>query len=184
LKGAYLLPCDVFVTRGPSLLAKGIRWATRDDRERPTQVNHVGAIVEAGPWQSVNCIEALERVEHHGFAEKYFQSGHWAAVYRPLNISDDAQGKILAYLHNQRGRKYGYGKIALHLLRKLTGWDFWLSHQTERYPICSYLVANAWKQAGLDFGCDERLATPDDIHDFMLTNPDKYQFIMQTGRLR
>lgn len=183
MKSAYLLPCDVFVTRGPSIFAKGIRWATRDKRERPTQVNHVGAIVEAGPWQSVQCIEALERVELHSFADKYADSGHWAAVYRPINVTAEQQGKILAYLHNHVGNKYGYGKIGLHLLRKITGWDFWLSKQTDRYPICSYLVAKAWKEAGLDFGCDERLATPDDIHDFMLSRKDAYQFVMQIGRI-
>lgn len=184
MKSAFLLPCDVFVTRGTSFLAKGIRWATRDKRERPTQVNHVGAIVEAGPWQDVRCIEALERVEHHSFADKYFQSGHWAAVYRPTNLTDEQQGAILAYLHDHVGNQYGYGKIGMHLLRKLTGWDFWLKRQTDRWPICSYLVAKAWKQAGLDFGCDERLATPDDIHDFMIANPEKYQFVMTVGTIR
>lgn len=184
MKSAYLLPCDVFVTRGRSLFARGIRWATRDKGERPTQVNHVGAIVEAGDWMDVQCIEALQRVELHSFARKYAGTDHWAAVYRPTNITTEQQGKVLAYLHNHVGNKYGYGKIGLHLLRRLTGSDFWLRHQTDRWPICSYLVAKAWKRAGLDFGCDERLATPDDIHDFMLANPEKYQFVLQIGRIR
>lgn len=178
-----LLPCDVFVTRGKGVFARGIRWATRDRGETATEVNHVGAIVEAGDWSEVRCIEALETVQLHSIAEKYDANGHGVAVYRPANLTVDQQSTILTYLHNHVGNSYGYGKIALHLLRKVTGRQFWLHHQTDRWPICSYLIARAWKEAGLDFGCDERLATPDDVHDFCRANPDKYSLVGTRGVL-
>lgn len=169
-----LVACDVFVSRGPSLMARGIQWATRERGESPTHASHAGVIVSSGPWRDVYSIEALERVVFHRWGDKYAR-GHWVEVYRPRNLTDDQRATILHYLHGRVGDRYGYAKIGLHLLRKLTGWEWPLRHPVDRWPICSYLVARAFREAGLDFGVHEGMATPDDIHDFCARRADLYE---------
>ena len=53
----------------------------------------------------------------------------------------------------------------------------------DRYPICSWLVAHAFKKAGKTFGVKPGAATPDDIWDFVRSNPDKYETVIELGPL-
>ena len=53
-----------------------------------------------------------------------------------------------------------------------------------KYPICSWVVADAFAKAGKDFGIKVGMATPDDILDFIEENPDKYTEIYPLKLLR
>lgn len=181
-----LLPCDLLFTQSPGLISRGIRWATTDPGESPAQISHVGVVVQAGQADKVAVIEALRS----GVVRRPF----WAsaepnkpvAVYRPLNLTQDQMWTILGYLGDRIGQRYGYGKIALHLLRSLVrkatrgrvSGDFltrasWIQDQ----PICSYLAGHAFAAAGLSFDVDAEIASPDDQWDFVNRRTDLYKTV-------
>ena len=174
-----LEPCDIFFTRGDSLFAYLIRRATRKKNEAPTWAGHVGCVVEAGEGYEAIVVEALTTVEQHPMKEQYESSVVEIKVFRPLSLTDDQKAKILAYLKRSVGERYGYAKIALHGIYWLTGWDWVLNFGfIKSRPICSYLVANAWKEAGLTFGMGlSKVPSPDDMMDFCAENPSRYQLI-------
>ncbi len=174
-----LKPGDIILTRGAGLISKGIRFFTRRIGEPRTKVNHVGLIVEAGPTNQAVVVEALSRVKRHTLAKQYGGGKAQVAVYRPLNLSVEQLGTITQVAESHVGKKYGYVKIALHM----ADWVLLGAHVFRRlgrmgkYPICSWLVADSYKAAGLDFGVARNAASPDDIHDFVTSNPDKYEKI-------
>lgn len=178
-KAMTYYPLDLFFTREPgSLLSMAILWATREEGEAPTEASHVGAIVTTGELQEVECIEALRRVKVHGLWDRYHGRGSELTIYRPVNLSARQQVRILDRLHSRVGQRYGYAKLLLHLLRKLTGDPDWLRLSfLDRWPICSYLTAVEFEREGLTFGVEGRMATPDDMLDFCQAHPDKYRLV-------
>jgi len=170
-------PLDLFFTRNASWLSKAIRWAEQEKGEAKSEASHVGAIVTEGYLEYVYCIEALKKVRRHSFWKKYHGKGK-VTIYRARNIGPEDRAAILKALHGHVGETYGYLKICLHLLRKLTGGRDWLKLCTlDRYPICSYLVATAFEARGLTFRVKGKRATPDDMLDFCQSNPDKWECV-------
>jgi hypothetical protein len=55
--------------------------------------------------------------------------------------------------------------------------------RVKRYPICSFLVADAYQAYGYDFGVSVYAAQPDDIWDYVTENPDIYEVIYPLGYL-
>lgn len=181
-----LQPCDVFLTRGTSLVSRLIRIFTRSFGERRTLVNHVGVIVQQGAPQTAVGVEALSHVRRGTLWSRYGpRSSDLIAVYRPLNLSAAEQAAIVAAAQGYVGRTYGYLAIAAHVLdwcllgaycaRRLV--------RMERYPICSWLVAHAFGKADKHFGVAAGMATPDDIWDFVTTRPQSYTLIRPLSRL-
>ena len=173
-----LQPCDIFFTKGDTLLGYMIRRATREKNEPPTWAGHVGMIVEPGEGLDAVCIEALNRVERHTLDSQYAGKAVEIRVYRPLTWSDEDKIAILVHLEAEVGERYGYAKIALHGLKWLTGWNWWLRLAViDRWPICSYLIADATARRGYRFGIDAKMATPDDMMDYCHENVTRYSFI-------
>lgn len=193
-----LRACDIFLSQGGSLLAQGIRWATREPGEGPTEVNHVGAIYKGGMLhgrapgmvlhrletahpQAIS-IEALGNGVVRRRFDVYAQEGQPVAIFRPRNLTDAQRSEIRYYLATMEGQTYGYGKLLVHLARRLVPGsraiiDPLAGAMVDKWPICSFLVAHAFREAGLDFGVSEDLATPDDIWDFCTSHPDKYELV-------
>ncbi|MEA2023600.1 MAG: hypothetical protein U9N79_04835 [Actinomycetota bacterium] len=171
-----LEPCDVFLTRGAGFVSRAIRVFTRRFGESRTKVNHVGIIVGEGTMVTAMAIEALVKVRKHPLGRYARKLDTAVAVYRPINLTEGEETAIVAKALSYEGDKYGIVKIAAHFVdwtlqgayvfRRLTRMD--------DYPICSWLVAHAFASGGKDFGCEPGAATPDDIWDFVTTNPDKY----------
>jgi len=69
----------------------------------------------------------------------------------------------------QVGKSHGYVKAVAHFLDwvLLGAYVFRRMARSKRYPICSWLVADAFKTAGKHFGVAPGAASPDDIWDFM-----------------
>lgn len=178
-------PLDLFFTRKPSSwLSRAILWATQEDGEEKSEASHVGAILTSGTLDQVVAIEALRKVRIHRLWNHYAGSGNHMTVYRPLNIGTIQRDRILERLRQREGQTYGYTKILWHLLRKLSGDPDWLKMSlVDRWPICSYLIAVEFEREGLSFGVEGRRATPDDQHDFVRDNPDKYQLIRPWARV-
>lgn len=173
-------PGDIFLTRGTSLISRLIRFFSRSIGESRTAVNHVGLVVSEGSLKSCVVVEALSRVKRHKLWARYGPpDDDKVAVFRPVNLTAEEIKKIVAYAEMQVGRKYGYLKIAAHLLDWLCFGIYFFRRLTndEKYPICSWLVACAFAKAGKYFDVEPGAAEPDDIWDFVTRHTDKYSEI-------
>lgn len=180
----YIVKGDIFCYNSKSSIGKIIKWAEQGYSEAPSIVAHTGIFVDDGELTEVNVIEALfpKGVVERPFWENYKDTLDRVYVLKPKNICKNKRDIIVNYCKNQVGKPYGTLKLLPHLadgviakvlhkrdvrfFRKLIG--------KNNFPICSFLVANAYAQVGLDFGITSNMATPDDILDFALSHPQKY----------
>jgi hypothetical protein len=180
-------PGDIFLTRGQAFISKAIRFFTRDTGEKPTKVNHVGVVVEAGEITTTVVVEALSKVKRHRLWKQYGPPREdGVAVYRATNLTPGEIETIVATANRQVGKKYGYLKIVAHFLDWLLNGAYFFRRLVPdgKYPICSWLVAHAFSKAGKHFGVEPGAAAPDDIMDFIEANPDKYTQVRPLVPLR
>lgn len=183
--GIQLASGDIVLTRSGGLVGWAIRTFTRHIGEGRTKATHTGIVVEGGPLESAVIVEALGKVKRHDLWGRYARARKEVAVFRPLNMTDADLAKVVAKAETYVGRRYGYLKLLAH-------WGDWvlqgayvfrrLANQ-DRYPICSWVVAYAFAEAGRHFGVEPGAATPDDIWDFVTGNPDAYLEVVALGRL-
>ncbi|MCL6454378.1 MAG: hypothetical protein K6T78_12270 [Alicyclobacillus sp.] len=142
-----LMPADLVFVRGRSLIDRAIEEVTH------SLYSHVALVVDA---EHLVEAQGAERVEIVG-ADKY--SG-CAEVYR-ADIDDATRSKIVANAVARCGQPYGYGLIAEELVREETGVQLpWSAHS---HPICSTLVADAIRSAGLPLCQGIAYPAPGDI---------------------
>ena len=168
---------DVFLTRGNSFISKVIRFFTRSIGEKRTKVNHVGLVVQSGSIKTAIVVEALSKVKRHTLWSQYGQpKKDSVAVYHATNLTPEQVEAIVAEAEKHVGKKYGYQMIVAHFLDWLLLGAYLFRRMVpgNKYPICSWVVADAFAKAGKDFGIKVGMATPDDIWDFIEENPDKY----------
>jgi len=168
--GVLLKPADIFLTRGSSFISRAIRFFTQGIGERKTKVNHVGLVVKGGDLKSAVVVEALSRVKRHKLWAQYGPpKKDSVAVYRATNLTTKEIKTIVAEAESQVDKKYGYIMIVAHLLDWLLLGAYFFRRlvPSERYPICSWLVAHSFKKAGKFFDVEPGMASPDDIWDFV-----------------
>jgi hypothetical protein len=167
---------DLVFTASNSWLGRAIRWFTQDPGEGKTEANHVGMITKGGTRATAWLVEALWKVRNHALS-RYVGRGQ-VAVFRPTNLTEQQKAAIAEYLAPLVGAKYGWYKLGFHAYARITGKKKVLKYMfLDKRPICSYLIAKAFSEAGLHFGVEPQAATPDDMMDFCIMNPDKYQII-------
>jgi hypothetical protein len=180
-----LEPADIFLTPGSGLVSRAIRFFSRRFGERRTKANHVGVVAAGGSFDEAVVVEALQQVAEHRLASRYGQTGtSQVAIYRPRRLAPAECAAVVTKARSYVGRDYGYLQLVGHFLdwflqgayvfRRLTGSD--------DYPICSWLVAHAYKAAGVHFGVEPGAAQPDDIHDFVERNPEQFARIQDFTR--
>lgn len=172
-------PCDLYLTTSETWPSRLVRWGSRSEGEDESQVSHVGLVTTAGALDEAQGIEALWEVTEHRIWEARRRTiSESVAVFRPTNLTTFERRVILEELRSHIGQRYGWWKLLFHLAAKLTGkrWPKSFFFLDDR-PICSHLVATAFEKAGLTFGVEGRSADPDDIWDFILSNPDKYRCV-------
>lgn len=176
-----LRECDIFLTRSMGLISRAIRFFTRHIGESRTKVDHVGIVVEGGPIEDAIVVEALSTgvVRHRLFAHYSKKRKTKLAVYRPINLTDEERATVVSAAENYVGRSYGYIKILAHFLDWLLqgAYVFRRLACMDDYPICSWVVAYAFAKASKTFGVEPGAASPDDIWDFAVKNPDKYTLV-------
>ena len=168
---------DVFLTRGNSFISRVIRFFTRGIGEKRTEVNHVGLVVEAGELSAAVVVEALSRVKRHRLLARYGPPRKDSvAVYRATNLTPEEVSTIVATAEKQVGKKYGWLMIAAHFLDWLLlgAYVFRRMVRGRKYPICSWLVAYSFSQAGKHFGVEPGEAAPDHIWDYIEQHPGRY----------
>jgi hypothetical protein len=164
-----LLPGDITFTRGRGFISRMIRLFTRRMGESRTKVNHVGVVVTQGPLREAVVVEALSRVRRHPLHKHYADGKTEVAVFRPYRLNEDEQARVVKAANAYTDCKYGYLMIAAHWLDWLLlgAYCFRRVVGSSNYPICSWLVAESFAQAGVRFGCEPRAASPDDIWDYV-----------------
>lgn len=178
---------DIFLTYGESFLSAGIRFFTRGVGEKRTKVNHVGIIVTEGTVANCRIVESISRAREIPLLEAYGPpKNDKVAIYRAINMSPEEIQRVVASARRQVGKRYGYFKVLTHLLDwcLLGAYVFRRLARDGNYPICSWLVAHAFEEAGKDFGVTPGAASPDDIWDFVSANHDKYTCIQPLTRLQ
>ena len=171
--------CDIFFTHGNSLLSRAIRLGEKHPGDWISVINHTGIVVEQGTIGSADVIEALSKVKKHTLWSHYHGQSDQVAIFRPLGLTDEQKKIIVDKAIEYEGRIYGYAKIATNALDFFTGGHYIFRRLTnsDRYPICSWVVAHSYSKVGLTFGCDPGQANPDDIWDYCIANPDKYELV-------
>jgi hypothetical protein len=168
---------DVFLTRGSSFISWAIRVCSRGIGEKRTQVNHVGLVVEDGSLRTAMVVEALSKVRRHRLWDQYGPpKKDEVAVFRPTNLTPEECDIIVATANRQVGKKYGYIMIVAHFLDWLLLGAYFFRRLVpgSKYPICSWVVAHAFAEAGKFFGVDPGAAEPDDIWDFIKDKRPQY----------
>jgi hypothetical protein len=162
------LPGDIVCFHGANWLSAAIQWATKSPGETPVFANHVGVFTSA-----IEITEALWTVTTRPACESLAGSAYqiWRNTTLTCAQRQAVAQKALTYV----GREYGVGKILLHLgdalLTKAVGSEVYAFRRLaslDRYPICSWVVAEAYAKAlGLSFGLPANEAAPDDIWRFI-----------------
>ena len=178
ISNLVLEPADIFFTQGTHWVSKAIRWFSRSKDEKPTEANHVGAVVVNGPLSQAKVVEALWKVRYGSLYEQYHDSNTKISIWRPKNIPKAEKFAIADEGLKYIGCKYGWWKILLHAI----GLKRWCSFK--KRPICSFLVGVMYDVKGYTFGKTPNMALdPDDIHDFCVNNPDKYELVLDWTKI-
>lgn len=176
---------DVVLTTSNHWLSKLIRWATRRGGEAPSNASHAAIVDDfLVPLPEVTIIEAGSTGVRRGKMAQWYSSKDQVCVWRPVNLSVMEREKVVEVIRKRVGQGYPYLKLLLHLVdEKLLG------GKTRARKIalldalvCSSLVGEGFHAKGWTFGKKDHLGlTPDDIEDFMIANPDKWECVRQWG---
>lgn len=172
---------DVFLTKGNGFVSRAIRFFTRAIGEKRTKVNHVGLVVEGEEIKTAFVVEAVSHVKRRRLWSGYGPpKKDSVAIYRATNLTQDEVNTIVARAESHVGKKYGYLMIVAHFMDWLLlgAYVFRRLVPGDNYPICSWVVADAFGKASKDFGVEVGAATPDDIWDFIVARkPGRYEMI-------
>lgn len=180
-----LHPCDIFFAHGEGIISKLIRVGETSLFESWSIVNHTGILVSSGKFEIADAVEALSRVRKHTLYHQYHNTSNKVEIFRPIGLTDEQQKLIVDKALSYVDKKYGYLKIVAHMMDYFIGEKYVFRRlvNSDNYPICSWLVAHAYKAADLNFGCDPGMANPDDIWDFCCKHPDKYEHIFDLQKI-
>ena len=98
----------------------------------------------------------------------------------PEKTKEEIHKEKVEKFKKQVDKKYGWLMIGAHFLDWLLlgSYVFRRLVPGNKYPICSWLVAHSFSEAGRYFGVNPGEASPDDIWDFITeTHPQLYEEI-------
>jgi hypothetical protein len=178
---------DILGYHNPGRLGRLITWATRAWREAPCVLSHAGIFVNEGSLQNVNVVESLvpKGICHRRFVTAY-DGGENCYILKPLNIMMEDRTAIVNHAYRSIGKPYGYGKaiaggldgvLSRLLLQRREVVFFRRLFVNEVFEDCSVMVADCYDKAGLNFGLRDSFVLPDDIWDYALAHPEKYEII-------
>ena len=166
---------------GDILAVRGKGWASREILKLTgNTVSHVGLVVANDPVPLVT--EALWRVKTHPI-ENSVGGTERSYILHPKNLTRAQTQAIIRGACGMSADGYGLWDLGLQLIDVTfkTTWptDHALALGLNQHPICSYLVAAAYGDAGLTFGMKlAQSISPADEYNFAVGNPDKYDVWM------
>ena len=170
-----LAPGDIVAVRGRGWLADGIIKAEYGDGMPPyNAVSHVGLLVAGDPIPVV--IEALNQVVTDPLDVTLAGCAR-AFVLHDKSLNENQRRAIIAKACTFSAKSYGYLDLFAQWLDANTGTTWWtdrMSGYLGHWPICSFVVAEAYSAVGLDFGVDNASCKPSDIMEFATKHPEIY----------
>lgn len=179
-------PGDIVFSKRSTLTSRLIRFFTRNAGESRSRVSHVALIVEKAYMNEAVTIEAnTPKVELRKFPTEYLfaddSRGSWW-VYRCSWLSDAQRAMIVKSASRYLNKPYSYWKVAMHTLDWVLqgAYVFRRLGSMDRYPICSWLVAQAYDRgAWITFDVDPGQASPDDIWDYVTRRGVPWQVVAE-----
>lgn len=142
-------PGDVIVVRSKTIVGRIIRWATHSWASHVAVYIGDGLVFEARPLGARAV--PLSRYQEY-------------RIYRP-QIAPDTLRIFLAALARKEGRGYDYGQIVSIAVDRLFGIK--LKAQNRRLAICSEIIYEAAKEAGIDLPrVNQAYITPGDFENW------------------
>jgi hypothetical protein len=175
-----LKPADIVLARSKGPLGWAIRLFERGDGKDKAVANHTGVM-----YDETTIIEALNKVLHRPLLEGYGPPNKTEiAIFRSVHLTPEQCDIIAQKAHEYQGDSYGYLKIAAHALDRILGGAYLFRRIAcmDKYPICSWVVAQAYSKVGEHFGVAPGAAEPEDIWDYVHQNPDKYVCVWPLAR--
>ena len=152
---------DILAIRGAGFFATGILAATGNS------VSHVGIVLAPRPGPLV--IEALWRVKTRPLSLS-IEDAEKAYILSDKSLTPDQRDSIVIGACKFSADGYGWWDIGLQAADAVLRTTFLTDHVSwdlKGHPICSYLVAKAYRSLGLTFGSKKpQSITPADIFNF------------------
>jgi hypothetical protein len=155
------------------LAVHGTDWVSRTI-ERLTHgcVSHVGLLIGDNPPVVIEAI--APRVKVRPFYVSIEEASE-AWVIHDRRLTNLQRSLLVNRALEFCGEGYGYWDLLMQLCDVLFKTRFFterLSFRLIHRPICSALDAIDYSQLGVEFGCEPRDATPNDIYEFALSHPE------------
>lgn len=158
---------DIIQVYGSGLLPRLIRRFTRRREEGPTWASHTAMVLTADP--AVILIEARLQVGVRTLAA-YGRTRQPLVIHRiPDGLTTQQERDLCTKALDYEGRWYGFLKLFAHAFDYAIGGVYLFRRlaRSDRYPICSWVVAYVYqRKLGLKFGVEPNAASPDDILDY------------------
>jgi len=189
----FAQPGDIVFARGTALLGRLIRWAEQSKGEGESWANHVGGVTKPGylvpPANKVTALasvsEALWHVEENVWWDRHsHEQGYAVAVFRPRLFSgNEGVDRVVENWRRRTGNGYGWWRLLTFLGEKLTGGliPFSKLHFQDARVVCSNHIALGLEKDGIHINeHDPNELDPDEFLDYVLSEPEKFQFVGQT----
>jgi len=180
-----LKPGDIFLTRGPGLFSRLIRFCSCSIGECRAKVNHVGVVVKEGTLRTAEIVESVAVArrcrlwEHYGPASK-----NAVAVFRPE--PDPEQVDVVVATAERRWERSTASASSWPI--SWTGCSGRLRVPTagEQRRLSHLLLAgrHAFAEAGKNFGVEPGAAERTTSGTFVTANRDRYERIHPLEPLR
>lgn len=166
--GVPIAAGDIVAVRGAGFFARGILKATGNT------VSHVGLLTSTDPPLVV---EALARVKTRELATTIAKAER-AFILHDKSLTAWARRQIVGAAVVFSAEGYNWGDIALQgmdAIGRTTWFTDHLSIGLARDPICSYVVAAAYRAVNLSFGkVKDQSVRPSTIYYFARSHPEIY----------
>jgi len=171
------LPGDIILCPGkraiPHILT---RWATQSHNEPPTYAVHTAQFL------TPHRIIEMQAVVMKRSAREFFGIRKTFEVWRCRSLTLAQRHSIARKSLEYVGRKFGWAKLATHLLDDIVNkvvhkpvYFFRRLNHDQRYPICSWITAFSYDRVvHYRFGVPPEGADPDQIYDWISSHPDEW----------
>jgi len=163
-------PGDIILTYSGSLFSRAIRWVTTR-LGNDIIMTHSAIVIDSNYFVESNIKARISPIES-------LESNKYYEIWSNELLSDVERSNIVNTSRSYFDRVYSIPKIVTHALDAILGKiflkDIFLFRKltkSDEYIICSWIVSCAYTKIGINFTDPYYASTPDNIHDFITSNP-------------